>query len=98
MIMNEATDVIVPSGVLTAILPDVVTGTTAVILVALTTVKLVAATLLNLTEVVPVKLVPVIVTLVPVAPEVGVNEVIVGTHIVVTCNSPDTSEVRVDWL
>ena len=38
----------------------------------------VAATPLNLTSVAPVKLVPVIVTLVPIGPLVGVKEVILG--------------------
>ena len=40
--------------------------------------KLVALTLLNLTAVAPVKFVPLIVTLVPTGPPVGVKLVIVG--------------------
>jgi len=55
-------------------------GETAVISVAETTVKLEAATELKTTLVAPVKLVPVMVTVVPPAggPEVGEMEVIVG--------------------
>ena len=52
----------------------------AVIWVALLTVKLVAVVAPNLTAVAPVRLVPVIVTLVPpaVGPAVGLTEVTVG--------------------
>jgi hypothetical protein len=53
-------------------------ATTAVMVVLLTTVKEVATVLPKLTAVAPVKLVPVIVTVVPDAAVVGVNEVIVG--------------------
>jgi hypothetical protein len=67
-----------PAGVVTLIGPVVaVEGTVAVIWVAEFTTN-VAATLLNVTAVAPVKFVPVIVTDVPTAPNVGVNEVIVG--------------------
>jgi hypothetical protein len=71
-----------PQPVVTLIGPVVaVEGTVAFIWVAEGTVN-VAVTLLNVTEVVvkpvPLKFVPVIVTDVPVGPEVGVNEVIVG--------------------
>jgi len=59
-------------------------GTTAVIWVEELTVKLVAATPPNFTEVVPVKLVPTIVTEVPTGPLVGENEVIVGEPAAVT--------------
>ena len=58
--------------------------TTAVILVALTTLKDAAAVAPKLTEVAPVKLVPVMVIVVPVPAEVGVKLVIVGTPAVVT--------------
>ena len=54
-----------------------VAGTFAVIAVAEFTVKL-PLTPLNVTAVVPVKLVPLIVTLVPAGPLVGVKVVIVG--------------------
>jgi hypothetical protein len=67
-----------PDGFVTLILPVVaVAGTVAVICVAEFTVN-VAATLLNVTEVVPVKFVPFIVTDVPTGPDVGANDVIVG--------------------
>jgi hypothetical protein len=77
--------VAVPPGVVTVILPVVApVGTVAVIFVAEFTVNVVAATPLNLTEVAPVKLVPVILTVVPTGPEVGVNDVIVGSGAVDT--------------
>ena len=67
-----------PAGVVTLIGPVVApAGTVAVILVALTTLN-VAATPLKVTLVAPVKFVPVIVTVVPTGPNVGVNEAIVG--------------------
>ena len=55
----------------------------ATILVVPVTWKLVAAVVPNLTDVAPVKLVPVIVTVVPpsVEPLVGVKEVIVGAGV-----------------
>lgn len=69
----------VPPPVVTLILPlTALAGTTDVILVALTTVNDVAATPPNLTAVAPVKPVPVIVTVVPVAAVVGVKEMMVG--------------------
>ena len=72
--------VAVPPGVVTWIgpLPLAPLGTMAVIWVLETTVKLVAAVPLKVTEVAPVKLVPLMVTWVPTGPLVGVNEVIVG--------------------
>src|SRR6266511_1225770 len=78
-----------PPGVVTLIGPVVApVGTVAVIRVGEFTVKVVAATLLNVTEVmvkpVPLKFVPLIVTLVPTGPRVGVNEVIVGAGTAVT--------------
>jgi hypothetical protein len=68
----------VPPGVVTLTSPEVPAASTAVILVAETTVKEVAAVPPKLTAVAPVKLVPVMVTVAPVAALVGVNEVIVG--------------------
>jgi hypothetical protein len=72
--------VAVPPGVVTLIVPVVApVGTVTVICVpALFTVNPVALTLLNFTEVAPVRFVPVIATLVPTGPKVGVNDVIVG--------------------
>ena len=65
--MKPFTRVAVPMGVVTAtaFAPSVPAGVTAVILVALTTVYEVAATPPILTEVVPVRLAPVIVIVVP---------------------------------
>jgi len=69
----------VPFGVVTAILPVVAPlGTFAWIWVLELTVKLVADVPLNFTAVAPVKFVPVIVTLVPTGPLVGLNDVTVG--------------------
>src|SRR5438094_701983 len=68
----------VPPGVVTLIGPLVApAGTVAVIAVAELTVKL-ALTLLNSTAVAPLKLVPLIVTLVPTGPLLGVKLEIVG--------------------
>ena len=64
-----------PLGVVTVRRPVVEpTGTVAVIWVAETTVNTVATAPLNVTRVVPVKLLPLIVTTVPGAPVVGENE------------------------
>jgi len=71
-------DVAVPPGVVTEMVLIVVLGTTAVMDVGLTTVKLVAEMLLNFTAVAPVKLVPVMVTTVPIPPDEGVKVVMVG--------------------
>jgi hypothetical protein len=80
----------VPLAFVTVIRPVVApVGTTAVILVDETTLKLLAATPLNFTEVVPVKFVPLIVTVVPLEPLVGVNEVIVGDAVDVMVKSPE---------
>ena len=72
----------VPPGVITATstAPAACAGVVAVMVFALTTVKLVAATPPNVTAVAPVKLVPVIVTLVPPAtgPEPWLTLVTVG--------------------
>jgi hypothetical protein len=70
--------VIVPPVVVTETLPDVPPATTAVMLVGETTIKEVAGVPPNETADAPVKLVPVIVTVVPVPALVGVNDVIVG--------------------
>ena len=71
-----------PPGVVTATstVPAAWAGVIAVMVVALTTVKLVAAVPPNVTAVAPVRLVPVMVTLVPpsVVPLAGVIDVTVG--------------------
>src|SRR5882672_1999574 len=75
--------VAVPPGVVTLIVPVVApAGTVAWIEVAELTVKLALAPL-NATAVVPVKLVPLMVTLVPTGPLAGVKLVIVGGLITV---------------
>jgi len=71
----------VPFGVVTLTAPLAPVPTIAVIPVAESTTKEEAATPPNLTEVVPVKFVPEIVTDVPFAPEVGVNDDTVGTRL-----------------
>src|SRR6185503_10485226 len=74
--------VAVPPGVVTLSGPVVAAaGTAAWIAVAEVTVKLAALTPLNRTAVAPVKFVPLIVTLVPTGPLVGVKLVIVGAGI-----------------
>ena len=68
----------VPAAVVTLIGPVLAPlGTVALICVSESTVK-VAATLLKVTSVVPVEWLPVMVTLVPTGPLLGVNEVIIG--------------------
>ncbi len=68
-----------PFGVVTAIGPVVApVGTRAVMLVSELNVMVVEAVPLNLTPVTPVKPVPVMETLVPTGPLVGVNDVTVG--------------------
>src|SRR5436305_892668 len=70
--------VALPTGVVTLIGPEVApVGTGAVSWVSALTVKL-AAVPLKLTAVVPLKLLPLIVTTVPTGPLVGVKEVMVG--------------------
>jgi hypothetical protein len=54
-------------------------GTVALTCVSEVTVNVVAAVALNVTPVVPVNPLPVSVTLVPIGPLVGVNELITGT-------------------
>ena len=69
----------VPDGVVTDILPvNAVADTVAVIEVSESTEKDEAACPLNFTEVAPVKPLPLIVTVVPVVPEVGLKDVIFG--------------------
>src|SRR5437660_5102854 len=76
--VNELALVAVPPGVVTLTGPVVApAGTVARIAVSEVTVK-VALTPLNDTEVAPVKFVPLIVTLVPTGPLVGVKLAIVG--------------------
>ena len=70
--------VAVPPGVVTVIVPVAPFPTVALMVVALVTVKDAAAVPPKATAVAPVKLVPVMVTTVPVPPLVGVNEVMVG--------------------
>ena len=72
----------VPPAVVTRHLPSgaLVTGTVAVIWVGESTVK-VALTSRSVTDVAPVKFVPVIVTFVPTGPVVGVKLVIVGAGV-----------------
>src|SRR5262245_3526737 len=70
--------VAVPPGVVTAILPVLVSaGTVAVILMGLLTVK-VAAMPLNVTDEALRKVFPLMITLVPASPEVGEKLVMVG--------------------
>jgi len=71
----------IPPGVVTLTLPEAPVATTAVIVVALTIINEVAVVPPKLTTVVPVKFVPVIVIVAPVAPLVGVNDVIAGAGI-----------------
>jgi hypothetical protein len=71
----------VPPGVVTETFPEVPPATTAVILVEETTLKEEAAVPPKLTAVAPVKLVPVMVTVVPVPALVGENEVMLGAGI-----------------
>ena len=73
--------VAVPAGFVTLTLPVVPLAITAVMLVALTTLKEVAFVPPKLTADAPVKLVPVIVTVVPLPADVGVKEVMVGAAI-----------------
>jgi hypothetical protein len=69
----------VPPGVVTEMGPvEAAAGTVAVILRSEFTVLEVAAAPLNLTAVAPVNPVPLMVTTVPMVPDVGVKEVMVG--------------------
>jgi hypothetical protein len=69
-----------PFGVVTLIIPLEPLPTMAIIVVGETTVKLWAAVPPKLTVVVPVRLLPVIKTDVPLTPEVGEKETIVGVE------------------
>ena len=69
-----------PAEFVTVTLPEAPFPTIAVIVVALFTTKEVAATPPNVTEVMPLKLLPVIVTDVLLEPEVGVKEETTGTE------------------
>ena len=83
----------VPFGVVTAILPVTAPeGTVAAICVAEFTVKLVEETPPKVTDVAPVKLVPVITTDVPGPPLGGVNEVIDGPFVVMSRLQPPEIE------
>ena len=68
-----------PAGVITTTAPDAPLPTVAVIAVSETTVKAVAAVSPKLTLVVPVKLLPMIVTMVPTDPVAGVKERMTGS-------------------
>lgn len=87
LITGEATQVnplllAVPPPVVTLTLPEEPPATVAVIEVELFTEYEVAAVPPKLTAVAPLKLVPVMVTVVPLPPVVGVNEVMVGGGII----------------
>ena len=71
-------EVAVPSGVTTEMVPVDPAPTTAVISVDVVTENVEAAVPPKLTAVAPVKMVPVMVTVVPVPADVGVKEVMVG--------------------
>jgi hypothetical protein len=82
MTVNLVLLVAVPPGVVTAMAPVLApVGTMPMICVAESTLKLVAAVPLNLTEVVPLKSLPVTVTLVLTGPEVGVKLAIAGARV-----------------
>jgi hypothetical protein len=70
---------LVPKAFVTTTSPDAPFATTAVMVLEFTTVKEDAVIPPKLTVVVPVKLIPEIVTVDPVAADVGVNELIIGT-------------------
>ena len=83
VIVKLALLVAVPPGVVTLIVPVVApAGTVAVIWVSLFTAKA-AVVPLNFTAVAPLRLLPVMVTLVPTGPLVGANELRVGAGVVV---------------
>jgi hypothetical protein len=75
-------EVVVPPDVVMLIIPVEPVPTTARIWVAESTVKLAAAVPPKLTAVAPVKLVPFIVTVAPLAPKAGENEPITGAAVV----------------
>jgi hypothetical protein len=84
----------IPFGVVTLMLPVAPVPTTAVILVADTTVKEDAEAPPKLTTVVPVKLVPVIVTVAPCVAIVGVNDTSEGAGIVVGAGSSFLQDIN----
>jgi hypothetical protein len=92
VIVGAATTVTVKSVALVAVPPAVVTVIGPVVAVAGTAVTIVVAVLdvitalvpRNLTEVAPVRFVPVIATEVPTGPELGVNDVMVGAAVAAT--------------
>jgi hypothetical protein len=87
--LNVVDDVPVPLEVVTEIVPVVVpAGTRAVICVLESTLSDVAAVPWNLTAVTPVNVVPVMMTLAPIVPDAGENDVIAGR----TRNVPDLAE------
>jgi len=93
--VNAALLVAVPAGVVTLSGPVVApAGTVAWIVVSEVTVK-VALTLLKATAVAPVKFVPLIVTLVPTGPLLGVKPVIVGL-VVAPAGSPPSQAAKVN--
>jgi hypothetical protein len=69
----------VPPGVTTVMIPDAPDPRIAVIVVEFNTVNEEAAMVPKVTAVAPVKFVPIIMIAVPVEPDGGENEVIVGT-------------------
>ena len=82
--VNKLVDDAVPDGVVIDITPDVPLPIIALMLVALSTVNKLALVPPNFTLVVPIKLVPVIITTVPVIPLDGVKDIIVvGDKIVI---------------
>jgi hypothetical protein len=84
LIVKLLAEVAFPFGVVTAIFPVLVPlATTAVIWVALFTVKLAAGLELNVTDVAPVRLVPVITTDAPAVPLVGLKLLIAGVLVMV---------------
>ena len=78
----------VPEAVVTDMLPEAPVPSVAVMLVALSTVKALAAVPPKLTDVAPVKFVPVMVTTWPVFPDVGVKEEMVGAGVAATKVKP----------
>jgi len=90
--VNTPVVVAVPPGVLTLSGPVVApVGTVSWIVVSEVTVKGAALTPLNVTAVAPVKFVPLIVTIVPSGPLVGVKLVIVGGFTTVTLTGAEVA-------
>jgi hypothetical protein len=92
--VNDPVLVAAPPGVVIVIGPDVAPGgTTTVAEVAVTVVGTAVTSPVNATCVVPVNAVPNIVTVVPIGPEVGVNDEILGAATTVQVPSDETAEV-----